>query len=683
MKNLFLSISAITILMLSCSPGKKEDSESFGINLTNIDSAVRPQDNFFKYVNGGWLTKAVIPPDQGRWGAVNELRENNNAIVLDVLKKAAENSSQYPEGSDQRKAADFYSIGMDSLLIEKVGIQPLAPFLDAITTIGDKADIDRYLADNVLNGGSAFFDFEVFPDLKNSKEMAAYLSSGGVGLPERDYYLKMDDKSKETREKYILYLASLFQLAGDPEDRATSSANTVLALETELAGAMLSKEDRRNPVKLYNRRSITDLSKLAPTVDWKEYLSIIKVREDTLIVTEPDYLKTVEKVIRSYALADIKTYLKAALLRRSAPLLSHAFVEASFDFNGRYLNGTDKMLPRWKRVLAVTDQYLGEASGKLYVEEAFPPEAKQKALEMVENIKMAFADRIKSLDWMSDTTKQMALAKLKTFTVKIGYPDKWKDYSGLEVEKSPEKASYFENAVNGARFNVHEAVEKLGKPVDKTEWEMTPQTVNAYYNPLFNEIVFPAGILQPPLYDYRADEAVNYGGIGAVIGHELSHGFDDQGSQFDGEGNLKNWWAADDLEKFREKGKAYVEQFNAYEPLPGVFVQGQFTLGENIGDLGGLAVAYDGLQLFYQAHGKPGLIDNLTPEQRFFFSWATIWRTKARDESIRTQVLTDPHSPATYRANGPLTNFEPFYEAFHVVAGDSMFRPANERVKIW
>jgi len=647
MKKLVFSIlAAATLLIFSCSPGKKQEQPAgLGINLENIDTAVRPQDDFFRYVNGGWLDKTAIPPDQGRWGTGNELREYNNDVVLKVLTKAAENTALYPDGTDQRKAADFYSVGMDSLLAETVGMEPLKPFFEKINNIESKNEIQQYLTDDVLTGGGAFFGFGIFPDLKNSKKMAAYIDAGGLGMPERDYYLNMDAKAKETRDKYKIHISNLFKLAGDSEDKAIAAANTVLSLETQLAKSMLSKEDKRDPTKLYNPKTISELSKLTPSVSWQNYFSDLKVKEDTIIVMEPEYLKEYEKVVSAYKLDDIKTYLKAALLRGSASFLNHAFVQESFDFNTKYLRGTDKMRPRWKRVLDVTGGYLGEAIGKLYVDEAFPPEAKEKALAMVENIRLAFADRIKSLDWMSDSTKQMALVKLGTFTVKIGYPDKWKNYSGLVVEKSPEKASYFNNAVNASHFQVQKQIDKLGKPVDRTEWEMTPQTVNAYYNPLFNEIVFPAGILQPPLYDYRADEAVNYGGIGSVIGHELSHGFDDQGSQFDAEGNLKNWWAASDLAKFKEKGKAYVEQFNAYEPLPGVFVQGQFTLGENIGDLGGLAVSFDGLQRYFKENKKPDLIDGLTPEQRFFMAYATAWRTKYRDEALRTQILTDPHAP--------------------------------------
>lgn len=684
MKNIKLwGLAGLTMLLSSCANQKPEENLSgIGINLENIDTAVRPQDDFFKYVNGGWISKATIPPDQGRWGSFNELREFNNDAVLKVLEKAGKDAAKYPDGTDQRKAADFYSIGMDSLLAEKSGTVPLKPYLDKIAAIDSKSKIQDYLVADVLTGGGSFFGFSIFPDLQNSKKMAAYLESGGLGLPERDYYLSNDAKSKETRNKYKEHIANLFKLAGD-EAKATANAEKVLALETQLAKSMLSKEDRRNPMLQYNPKAIAELSKLTPSIDWKKYFSDLKVNEDTIIVTEPAFLKEYEKVINAYSLDDIKIYLKAALLRGSAPLLNNAFVQESFNFNGKYMRGTDKMRPRWKRVLEVTDGFLGEAIGKLYVDETFPPEAKQKALDMVENIKLAFADRLKTLEWMSDSTKEMALKKLSTFTVKIGYPDKWKDYSKLQIEKSPEKASYFSNAVNAARYQVEEDIDKLGKPVDKSEWEMTPQTVNAYYNPLFNEIVFPAGILQPPFYNYKADEAVNYGGIGAVIGHEISHGFDDQGSQFDADGNLKNWWAEKDLAMFKEKGKAYVGQFDKYEPLPGVFVQGQFTLGENIGDLGGIVMAYEGLQRFYKTNKKPAPIDGLTAEQRFFVSWGTIWRSISRDETLRTQVLTDPHAPGMYRSNAPLTNFEPFYEAFDVKEGDKMYRPDSSRVKIW
>jgi putative endopeptidase len=395
-------------------------------------------------------------------------------------------------------------------------------------------------------------------------------------------------------------------------------------------------------------------------------------------------LKGCDNVFNSFPLNEIKAYLRWSLIRQAAPFLNHTVVTEAFEFNSKYLLGATKMQPRWQRVLEESDQYVGEAIGKLYVAQAFPPEAKKKAKEMVDNIRFAFADRIKQLEWMSDSTKKMALHKLSSITVKIGYPDKWKNYTGLIIDKLPDKGSYYGNILSASNYQVHEQISKLGKPVDKTAWDMTPQTVNAYYNPQFNEIVFPAGILQPPFYDFRADEAVNYGGIGAAIGHEISHGFDDQGSQYDAEGNLKNWWQSEDLKNFIEKGKALEVQFNKYQPLPGVFVQGQFTLGENIGALGGLNAAYEGFLRYVRENNlTPGLVDRLTAQQRFFMSWATIWRVKYREEALRTQILTNEHAPGMYRANGPVSNMVEFYEAFGVKPANRMYRDEKDRVKIW
>ena len=671
-----------TIAACSTESKKQDAPLASGLELANMDTTVRPQDDFFRFVNGNWINRTAIPADRGAWGSFNELSEFNNKAVLDVLKKAGENP-KYTEGTDQRKAADFFSIGMDSSLAESTGLNPLKPTLETIEGIKNKADLQAYLIEQELEGGGAFFSFQVFPDLKNSKKMAAYLGSGGIGLPERDYYLKTDAKSKETREKYKEHVARMLSLIGLDVSTAKKSADRIVVLESQLAKATLTKEESRDPVKQYNKKSIAELTALAPSVNWSTYFNALGVAEDSIIVTEPVFMKEFEKVINNSGWNEIKIYLKWTALRGSAPFLNHAVVQESFDFNSKYMRGVDQMRPRWKRVLSTTDAFLGEAIGKLYVDENFPAEAKQKAMDMVENIKLAFADRIKSVDWMSDSTKKASLKKLSTFTVKIGYPDEWKNYTGLIVEKAPEKASYYQNEVNASKFVVQQNIAKLGKPVNTKEWEMTPQTVNAYYNPLFNEIVFPAGILQPPFYNYKADEAVNYGGIGAVIGHEISHGFDDQGSQFDSEGNLKNWWQEEDLTKFKEKGKALADQFNKYEPLPGVLVQGQFTLGENIGDLGGLNVAYDGLQRFYREHEKPGLIDGYTPEQRFYLSWATVWRIKYKDETLRTQVNTDPHSPGMFRANGPISNITEFYDAFGVKPGDKMYREEKDRVKIW
>lgn len=671
-------------VLFSCSDANREDGlpDGVGINLSYMDTTTKPSDDFFQFVNGGWIAKNEIPGDLGAYGSFTELREENQKVLLEILTKAAENE-QYKEGSDQRKAADFYSVGMDSLLAEKVGVAAIQSYLDQIENLQNKKDIQEYLEEDIMRGGNAFFNLAIFPDLKKSDRVTAYIAAGGIGLPERDYYLKTDEKSKETRERYVAHLSNLFELAGAPPSDAPDMADVVLKIETRLAAKMLSKEDSRDPYKSYFPKSISELQQLAPALDWNDYLSSLDIKLDTLIVMEPPFMQEVDKILNDTQISDIKTYLRAGLLRTAAPYLSHAFVQESFDFNQKYMSGVEQMRPRWKRVLSSTNDLIGEAIGQLYVDETFPPEAKEKAMDMVENIKLAFADRIKQLDWMSDSTKEMALKKLAAFRVKIGYPEKWIDYASLDVSKDPEEASYFGNIVNANIFGAKREIAKLGKPVDREEWAMTPQTVNAYYNPVLNEIVFPAAILQPPFYDYRADEAVNYGGIGAVIGHEISHGFDDQGAKFDAEGNLKNWFTEKDLSSFEERSKNLAKQFDEYEVLPDVFVQGEFTLGENIGDLGGITAAYEGLQRFYREEGRPDLIDGFTPEQRFFISWATIWRIKYRDETLRQQVLTDPHSPGMFRANGPLSNFTPFYEAFNVTEADKMFRPDEERVKIW
>lgn len=669
--------------LLSCSGSEETKlTEGVGINVSYMDTTVKPSEDFFKYVNGGWIAKNEIPADLGAYGSFTELREANQSVLLEILRKAGENE-QYKEGSDQRKAADFYTVGMDSLMAERSGVSVLKPYLDEIEAIENKKDLQAYLEGDMLRSGNAFFNISIFSDLKNSDRTTAYLTAGGIGLPERDYYLKQDEKSNETRAKYVEHLTNLFVLSGDTQGEAKKQAASVMQLEARLARKTLSKEDSRDYNKQYHPTAIADLKKIMASFEWSAYFKVLGVTVDTVIVMEPAFLRECERILNDMRLEDVKTYLKASLLRASAPYLNNAFVVESFNFNQKYLTGVQQMRPRWKRVLTTTNGLMGEAIGQLYVDETFPPEAKEKAMAMVENIKLAFNDRIKQLDWMSDSTKKMALKKLSTFRVKIGYPEKWIDYSSLEVSKDPETASYFDNVVNANIFESKRQLAKIGKPVDREEWQMTPQTVNAYYNPTMNEIVFPAAILQPPFYDYRADEAVNYGGIGAVIGHEISHGFDDQGAKFDAEGNLKNWFTEKDLSSFEERGKNLAEQFDKYEPLPGVFVQGQFTLGENIGDLGGITAAYEGLQRFYRENKKPGLIDGYTPEQRFFISWATIWRTKYRDEALRTQVLTDPHSPGMFRANGPLTNFPPFYEAFNVKEGDKMFRPDSARVRIW
>lgn len=676
----------VFLIVFSCGKKESEDTlpQSVGLDINEMDTTVNPADDFYNYVNGGWMDRTNIPATEGRWGSFNELRERTLQAIYMVMKEA-EAGNKHPEGSDYRKAIDFFAVGMDSAQAETLGNKPLLKYFDQINAIKTRDDLRNYLQEQQKIDGGAFFSLFIRSDMKKSDQVALYIGSGGLGLPERDYYILKDEKSRETREKYRQHVARMLELSGVEKLSAQQQAQAVMDIETRLANSMMTKENRRDPDKIYNKRSLAQLSQLVPSVSWHQYVESLGIKDvDSLIVTDIAFMTEVERIIgRGADSGAIKSYLRWHLVNSASPYLSHQYVNEDFNFYSKYLRGIDEMKPRWKRVLGSLDEALGEAVGQLYVAKNFPPEAKKKAEQMVENIKMSFAGRIKELDWMSDSTKQKALNKLRAFNVKIGYPDEWRDYAGLLIERHPERSSYVENVWNSARFTLQREVSKLGKPVDRKEWLMSPQTVNAYYNPLFNEIVFPAAILQPPFYNYQADEAVNYGGIGAVIGHEISHGFDDQGSKFDGEGNLKKWWSDEDFRKFKEKGKALADQYSKYEPLPGIFVQGEFTLGENIGDLGGVAMAYDGLQRYMREKGRPGLIDGFTPEQRFFISWATIWRTKTKDETMRTLVMTDPHSPGIYRAIGPLSNIPEFYDAFGVSEGTKLYRPEAERVKIW
>ncbi|WP_235893372.1 M13 family metallopeptidase [Litoribacter populi] len=670
------------LLMVGCSQQSSvtEGGEVQAINLNYMDSTTRPQDDFFQFVNGGWLEKTEIPGDQGRWGSFNELREFNNEAVLRVLEKASE-SDEFQEGSDQRKAADFYRIGMDSTLAENRGMEPLKPWFEEIDQISNVEDLQAYMVKQQKKGGGAFFGLGVNTDLKDSEKMALYVSQSGLGLPDRDYYVEDNEKFNDLRQKYQKHVASALKLAN--VDDAEGAAQRIMDLETRLAKASKTRIEMRDPEGRYNKYTLSEMNKLTPSFDWKGYLAELNADTEEVIVSTPKFMEEVEKIIKEVPASTWQEYLKWNVVNSASSYLSYDFVKNNFDFYGKELQGTDEMRPRWKRVLATTERAAGEAIGKLYTEEYFPQEAKEKAQEMVDNIMLAMGERIRNLDWMTDETKEKALEKLGTFNVKIGFPDEWKSYADLEVDGDPETASYFDNAMKSSEFRFNENISKLGKPIDKNEWFMTPQTVNAYYNPTWNEIVFPAGILQPPFYDYRADAAVNYGGIGGVIGHEISHGFDDQGSRYDAQGNLRNWWQDEDLENFQERTGQLVAQYDSYEPLDGVNVKGSLTLGENIGDLGGVLVAFDGLKKHLDEHGRPESIDGFTPEQRFFISWATIWRTKSREEALRTQIQTDPHSPAMYRGNGPLVNIDAFYEAFNVQEGDGMYKAPEDRVRIW
>jgi len=654
-----------------------------GISISNMDKNSQPGDNFFRFVNGTWLDKTEIPSDKTSWGSFNELRKKTDIDALSILKDAASNPI-YKSNTDQGKAVNLYKTIMDTIGRDKKGLSPLKPYLAKINAIKNVKDLQALLIEMEPIGGIGFFGVGVGSDDKHSNRNIVQVDPGSLGLPDRDYYVSEDKDSKEKREKYVLHVARMLQFLGEKPAMAKSDSEKILALEIAMAKPRFDRVERRDSRKSYNPMSVAGLQKLMPSINWEGYLKGVGLPKiDSLIVSQPKYMTALETVFKDNKVEDWKTYLRWTLLNRSTGRLSVAIETANWEFYGKTLTGAIKQRARDERALQVINTTVGEALGKLYVEKKFPAEAKVKAEKMIKNVFLAFENRINNLPWMSPETRVSAIEKLRKSTIKIGYPDKWKDYSALTLKSPEEGGSFFENAINISSWRFKEDLDKLYKPVDKTEWGMSPQTVNAYYNPSYNEIVFPAAILQPPFYNYQADEAVNYGGIGAVIGHEISHGFDDSGSRYNADGNLKDWWTADDLKQFSALTGALADQYSALQPLPGIFVDGKFTLGENIGDLGGINAAYDGLQIYLKENGNPGLIDGYTPEQRFFISWATVWRTKTRDEAIKNSVKTDPHSPGMYRAYVPLQNVNSFYEAFNIQPNNGMFLAPEKRVKIW
>ncbi|OXA82681.1 endothelin-converting protein [Flavobacterium columnare NBRC 100251 = ATCC 23463] len=656
--------------------------EKPGINLNYMDKNVKPGDDFFRYVNGAWYDKTEIPADKTRWGSFDELRFNTDKDALAILKEAI--SKNLDAKSDQGKAVNVYKTYMDTITRNKRGIKPLQPYLAKINAIKNVQDLNKLITELTPEGGIGFYNAGVGPDAKDSNKNVVYISLGSLGLPDRDYYISDDKDSKEKREKYVLHVTRMLQFLGEKPELAKQNAEKILALEIEMARPRLDRVQRRDRRNTYNPMTVADLQKLTPSVNWDAYLQGIGLGKiEQVIVSQPKYMEALETIFKANKIEDWKAYLRWILLDESSNELTTEIEKANWNFYSKTLQGALKQRPREERALQVVNATVGEALGKLYVEKKFPAEAKAKAKAMIENVFLAFENRINKLPWMTPETRKGAIDKLRKSTIKIGYPDNWKDYSKLEIVAKEAGGNYFENMKNVAKWAYQDDIEKLNKPVDKTEWGMSPQTVNAYFNPTYNEIVFPAAILQPPFYDYKADEAVNYGGIGAVIGHEISHGFDDSGSRYDADGNLKNWWTDEDLKQFTGLGNALASQYSALQPLPGIFVDGKFTLGENIGDLGGVNAAYDGLQLFLSKNGRPATIDGFTPEQRFFISWATIWRSKMRDEAIKNQVKTDPHSPGIYRAYIPLTNVDAFYQAFNIKEGDKLFVKPENRIKIW
>ena len=669
---------------LSANAQKEVPQKTPGINVPFMDKSVKPSDDFFKFVNGTWLKNTEIPADKTRWGSFDELRQNTDKDALAILKEAATNP-KYKSNTDQGKAIIMYKAAMDTVARNKQGIAPLTPYLAKINAVKNVKDLQKLMMETEAQGGGVgFFGIGIGADEKNSNRNVVSVGPGSLGLPDRDYYVSEDKDSKEKREKYVVHVAKMLQFLNETPEQAKANAEKILALEIQMSKPRLDRVERRDSKKQYNPTAIADMQKMLPSIDWNTYINGIGITKiDTIIVSQPRYMSSLQTLFTENKVDDWKAYMRWMLLRGASSQLSTSIETANWEFYGKTLTGAMKQRPRHEKALQVVNGTVGEALGKLYVEKMFPAEAKAKAMKMIKNVMRAYEIRINNLTWMSAETKTKAIEKLNKLTIKIGYPDKWEDYSALAVKSPEDGGSYFQNVKNISNWRWAKELDKLGKPVDKTEWGMSPQTVNAYYNPSYNEIVFPAAILQPPFYNYQADEAVNYGGIGGVIGHEISHGFDDQGATYNADGNLIDWWTAEDLTKFTSLGDALADQYSALEPLPGTHVDGKFTLGENIGDLGGVNAAYDGLQLYLKENGNPGLIDGYTPEQRFFISWSTIWRSKMRDEALKNQVKTDPHSPGMYRAYVPIQNVDAFYSAFNIKEGDGMFVAPEKRVKIW
>ena len=677
-------LNSLCILSLNACKNNLKTSSNIiekipGIILENMDTSVSPKENFYDYVNGNWMKTNTIPDDETRWGGFGVLRKSTRKDVLDIIKTSKEFGT-YAEGTDQKKALLVFESELDTLARNKAGIDPIKPLLKAINSIRSIKDMQTVYA--TTTGVSApFAGIGANADLNDSKINTAWVYPGGLGL-QRDYYLDQDKKSKEIREQYTNHVARMLGFVGYSDKDATNAAKRILELETKLAKPRLDKVQSRDIRNFNNPRTLKELSAMTPLIDWDKFTKDLGVTAplESVLVMQPAYMAALNTFLTNTSIGDIKILMTWSTIDNAAGYLTTEIETANWEFYSKTLNGSKAQREAEERALGTVNGSVGEAIGKLYVEAKFPPEAKEKAEKMIANVIKAFQNRIEVLDWMSDATKAKAIEKLDKFTVKIAYPDEWEDYSELQVL---EGNSFAENMMAVSNWSSKENISQIGQPVDKAEWGMPPQTVNAYFNPLNNEIVFPAAILQPPFYNFTADEAVNYGGIGAVIGHEISHAFDDSGARFDGDGNVNNWWTDKDLVEFEKRGNALAEQYSAIEVLDSVYINGKFTLGENIGDLGGVLGAFDGLQLYMNENGRPENIDGFTAEQRFFMSWATVWRTLTREDALRTQIKTDPHSPGIQRATQPLKNVDAFYAAFGIQEGDKMYLPKEQRVRIW
>ncbi len=673
MKNKIILAGAITALSASAFIYATVNK---GVDVAAIDKSVAPTNDFFSYANGNWIKNNPIPESEGRWSAFNIVAERNNLLLKTILEDAAKNNAALPN-SNIYKIGIFYQTAMDTAKLEQQRFDMLNPLLSKIKNINNTGDLISTIAELHMMGISAAFGFDVSQDVKNSNENIAYLAQGGLGLPDKDYYLKADERSVLIRQGYQKHIQEIFkQIDGNvnPSDLAL-----ILDLETSLARSCMSRTERRNMEIQYNLVYMQEFSNQCTNIDWRRYFSKIGIEGELnrFVVMQPEYFNQLNMLFMG-DLKAWKLYLKWRVLNTTAPYLHKDAVNANFNFYGKMLTGTKEQKPRWKRAIGYANSMIGELVAQEYVKVAFTPESKKRVNVMVDNLRESFRERINNLDWMSAATKVKALEKLNSFTRKLGYPDKWTDLSELEVSRESFVTNYF----NSSKFWFKHNLDKLNKPVDKSEWEMLPQTVNAYYNPVNNEIVFPAAIMQPPFFDPKADDAVNYGAIGAVIGHEFSHGFDDQGSKYDAQGNLNDWWTETDRKLFDARTKILVNQFNGFEVLDSVFVNGELTLGENIADLAGLTVAYDAYQRSLQNKSRTN-IDGFTPEQRFFIGFGQVWRGHARNEFLRQQVVTDPHSPARFRVIGTLSNMPQFYQAFGVKQGDKMWLADSTRAKIW
>jgi putative endopeptidase len=650
-----------------------------GFDVASLDRSVSACQDFNQFANGGWTERNPVPAAYSRWGRFEQLNAGNLEVLHGILEGLVKRKD-LARGSNEQKVADFYASCMDEPSIERAGLTPLAPELKRIEEIKSLAGIEAETARLHQHSIPVLFGFGASQDFKNSRQVIATAVQGGLGLPDRDYYTNDDERSKQIRDEYVKHMAKMFVLAGDDPDRAAAEAGTVMSIETKLAEKSLTRVARRDPAAIYHKMTVAELKALTPHFNWARYMKEVDLGNiEAVNVAMPDFFKAADQLLTTVPLADWKIYLRWHLLNAAAETLSSKFVEEDFNFNKAFLSGAKENFPRWRRCVTSTDNALGEALGQVYVAKTFTPQAKARAQEMVRNLIAALRSDLSTLDWMSDETRKRAIAKLDAFVRKIGFPDTWRNYEALKVAPGP----YYNNAVSAHEFEFHRDLGKIGKPLDRAEWNMTPPTVNAYYNPSMNEIVFPAGILQPPFYDPKADDAFNYGGIGAVIGHEMTHGFDDKGAQFDAEGNLVNWWTADDLKKFNERTNCVVSQFDAFEVEPGLHQNGKLVVGESVADLGGLTVAYAAYQKSLEGKPRPPDIAGFTPEQRFFLGWAQVWAQNIRPEEARRRVITDPHPLGRFRVNGPLSNMPAFAQAYQCKAGDRMARPPEKRCQIW